>query len=446
MKAKKNGSKEAKKRSSGGTAPRGDRHAEGDPAGFSSDLKRPQKTPSEFVSPDFVHSLAVGHLPREGLSPQDQALFRAFQSNLLSLISHELRTPLMGVLNALGALEQEQSSEWLSMASRNALRLNHALKSLLDLAAMESGSLEARLREVELARIVRAGVAAWEKSLQGLRDGQEFRLVLEVLDAGSGVSAQPILGDAQKLARVCDLIFQVMSSRADSPQEIKLRISSARLSCEFKLPEGSAEWSEWDEAWSFSVAGALSGVDGGHASRLSVFAGTLQSEQQFLTRSREGLGAELLLVHEWMRLHHGKFSASRQGNQVCLTLEFPELASRDGVVAVLGSRTHLAYGQLEAVALVLAEVPGGCAAEEFRSQIKSVLFRSKDAVYSIPEKGQVALVLDDVRPEDVPGLVSRLEAALKRKFRFGIASCPEDGADPEELLRLAEARVSQPKN
>src|SRR4051794_1670953 len=54
----------------------------------------------------MADALSVGHKPPATLSPQDETLFRAFQSNLLSLVSHELRTPLTGILNALSVLEE----------------------------------------------------------------------------------------------------------------------------------------------------------------------------------------------------------------------------------------------------------------------------------------------------------------------------------------------------
>src|SRR5690242_1434214 len=72
----------------------------------------------------LAQTLAVGHHPRRTLSLQDEELYRAFQSNLLSLISHELKTPLMGILNALNILESGAGSfsvpELVAMARRNA--------------------------------------------------------------------------------------------------------------------------------------------------------------------------------------------------------------------------------------------------------------------------------------------------------------------------------------
>lgn len=108
--------------------------------------------------------LAVGHADVGlRLQPQDAELFKAFQGNLLSLISHELRTPLTAILNSLSLLSENETGaaigmprgEVLEMAYRNAQRLNQTLSSLLDLAALESGTFHIKLREVELQRLAR---------------------------------------------------------------------------------------------------------------------------------------------------------------------------------------------------------------------------------------------------------------------------------------------------
>ena len=384
----------------------------------------------------FSEAFSVGHRPSESLTPQDETLFRSFQTNLLSLISHELRTPLMGILNALSLLEQggeEASSEFslgelISMARRNAQRLQGTLASLLDLAALESGVFQARLREIDLSRLVEARIEA-HRSL--FRDGQ----VKAQVERGK---LQPLLADPQKLGRAVDLCFQVLLPRVVKGTQVKIRISSSGIAIEFQLAEDQVK--AWDAAWSQSVAGFESGI----LAPGSAFAGILQSEQAFLSRMEEGLGSELLLVHEIMRLHHGKLSVKRTGPRVSLDLEFPELSSSEGLRAVLASRIFEASHELGTVALALLHVPpgkSGQGAEEFRQLVKSKLFRASDAVYALPERQQVALVMDDCRPEDAPRLLARLEKGLGIKLQFGIANCPSESSDPVRLLGLAEERL-----
>ena len=127
---------------------------------------------------------------------------------------------------------------------------------------------------------------------------------------------------------------------------------------------------DWQQAWFQAQAG----FQGGIASPNSAFAGVMQSEQAFLTRREEGLGSEFLLLHEIMRLHHGRFLEKRhekgEGDQCSLSLEFTRVGSEDDVRAILTSRAYDVSTELATVALVLMEVPKGQTSEEFADTIE----------------------------------------------------------------------------
>jgi hypothetical protein len=389
----------------------------------------------------LFEAFSVGHAPPPALNEAQEALFRAFQSNLLSLISHELKTPLMGILNALqlladadgeagGALSTE---ELIAMARRNAQRLNRSLSALLDLAAVESGTFHARLKEVHLGRVVRTRVHAQEPEMRE----EGLRLVLPS-DAGEETFA-PVLADPQKLGRAIELCLDAAIPRAERGSELKVRISSSAFELTFTLKPGFEVL--WRKAWSEAQVGFQSGV----SAPGSAFRGTMQSEQAFLTRMEEGLGSEFLLIHEIMRLHDGRFEAefdpALERREITLRLTVPELSSEAGLLAVLSSRAYQASMELGSVALALAEVPAGIAPEVFRLQVKKTLFRASDAVYALPEVRRIALVMDDCRPEDAPRLLARIEKSLGRPLRHGIATCPKDGFEPGQLIELAGRRL-----
>jgi len=386
----------------------------------------------------LAQALAVGHRPLAQLSPQDEALFRSFQSNLLSLISHELRTPLMGILNSLSLLEDGSpagdltTEELVRMARTNAQRLQQTLLSLLDLAALESGTFHARLKEVELVRLVQSRLEAHQSFLKdrGLKFEQS---------TVAGRAEFPLLADPQRFSRAVDLSIQAIVPRAVQNSAIQVRISSSKVSFEFELNP------DLDESWMMAWTQALAGYQSGVASPTSAFGGVLQSEQAFLTRMEEGLGSEFMLVHEVMRTHHGSFKHLRRDRQVILELELPELSSETGLRAVLSSRAYQVTSELGSVALVILEVPAHLSAEAFRQQVKKTLFRSSDAVYALPAKGQVALVLDDCKVEDGPRLITRIEKAIGHPVKFGSAHCPGDGLDPSLLLELANKRLASGK-
>lgn len=386
--------------------------------------------------------------------PQDEALFRAFQANLLSLISHELRTPLSAILNALDSLGEDEGAsvsssgedpsddspsgipktELIQMARKNARRLQQALAALLDLAALESGTFHVRLREVDLVRLIQGRIQAHRISLKQARLSCEW-------DAKSSLSLSPALVDPQKLSRAVDLCFESLLPRAEPETQIKVRVTSNRVQLTFQLAKASVV--QWGSAWSQSVAG----FEGGVSSPYSAFAGVMQSEEAFLSRVEEGLGSEFLLIHEIMRVHGGKFfSELKPGGEATLALELPELNSEEGLRAILSSRVFQISTEIGSVGLVLLPVPESMSVEEFRNEVRIVLFRTTDAVYPLPARRQIALVMYDCKTEDAPGLVARISESLRphtktEKLPFGSAHCPTDGLDPVVLLELAEMRL-----
>lgn len=379
-------------------------------------------------------SLTVGHQPNHALSPQDEALFRAFQSNLLSLVSHELRTPLMGVLNSMMLLEESppgiSSAELITMARRNAQRLQRSLNTILDVAAIESQGFRARLREVDLAHIVRGRIDQYKTVLKD----RSLELVFESAPGLAGESV--ILADSVKIGRAIDLCLEMFSLRALEKSKAQLRISSTPSALLIKLTGRLAAGSEgaWDQAWAQGVAGFAGGV----GSPSSAFAGVMQSEQAFLSRMEEGLGSELLLVHEIMRLHDGEFLQTRQADLVSLELRLPTPNSTENLKRVLASRAADASDGVFSVALILLQVPKGVAIERFRGDVKKLLYRGTDGVYPLEEMGQVAIVMEDYQKKDLPKFIERLEKSLGGSLQVGVAHCPEDVAETPALLEKAQ--------
>jgi hypothetical protein len=364
----------------------------------------PEEAPTFGGNPDLGglsevgEFLAVGHRPPQALTPQDETLFKAFQSNLLSMISHELRTPLMGIINALSVFDEAQDSglnqsEIIAMAKRNALRLQNTLSTLLDLASIESGMFSARLREVDVARLTEGRIRSQQFWLteMGLSSKRE----------GAQQSSQPVLGDPQKLGRAIDLSLQSIVPRCERGSVIEFETTSQGIVIRFHL-EASAQ-TDWDLAW----RQAQVGFEGGVSSPSSAFSATLQTEKAFLSRPDEGLGSELLLIHEIMRLHHGRFEmeygekASPQGRSskgsdagwipVTLRLRLPRLSSEEALCSVLAARTDSISperGSLGSIALVLVRVPADEAPESFHARLKGLLFRASDAVYLLPAQNR----------------------------------------------------------
>ena len=124
-----------------------------------------------------------------------EELRREFVAN----VSHELRTPVSAVLTsaealAAGALEEpELAADFVAAIHRNAERLGALITDLLRLSHIESGALELRAEEVEVAQVVwRVREALW-----GLADQRSQKLETDVpmdlVVRGDGAALERVL-------------------------------------------------------------------------------------------------------------------------------------------------------------------------------------------------------------------------------------------------------------
>lgn len=389
----------------------------------------------------------VGHEPdaRE-LKPSDEKLFQTFQSNLLSLISHELRTPLTGILNSLNLLDESFQQpeltdqggftleELIQMAKRNAQRLHHTLASLLDLAAMESGTFHVRLKEADLPRIVQKRLDSYRTNLEAAHLKIELTKIQEKQPEQLD---HPVLLDSQKFGRVVDLCLQIVLNHGLQGTPIHFRVGSNQLVIRFHINPLLVD--PWKDAWLEASAGVQSGL----ASTGSLFGSALRSEEAFLSRNREGLGSEIFLILEIIRRHQGTFQYELNGEEMALRITVPHLSSIESLRAVLMARIYEHSTDLGSVALSLIQIPKKDDLSVFRSKIRKCLFRASDAVYSLPEQHRLAVVLNDCKPEDGPRLIERIQKTLGTKLDFGLVTCPDEGSDPDLLLGLAEKRLQK---
>ncbi len=117
------------------------------------------------VSLDITERKALEERLREA-KEQAEAGSRA-KSRFLAAMSHELRTPLNAVIGFAELMEQEAlgplgSAEYVEYSGhilRSGMALLHMITNLLDFARVEAGTLELRVADVELVRLVRSVVA-----------------------------------------------------------------------------------------------------------------------------------------------------------------------------------------------------------------------------------------------------------------------------------------------
>jgi signal transduction histidine kinase len=122
------------------------------------------------------------------------------KDEFISVASHELRTPLTSMQMAVQLLAEgsagplnEAQQRLVRMTAKDAGRLDHLTRDLLDLARLEAGTAVPQRRPVSLAEVVGA-------ALGPLYSQAEARgLGLEVHVAGS---LPPVSGDLEQLSRV----------------------------------------------------------------------------------------------------------------------------------------------------------------------------------------------------------------------------------------------------
>ncbi len=348
----------------------------------------------------------------------------------------------MSILNSLTLLEEGASGafapgELVGIARRNAERLRQTLTALLDWSAIESGVFRLKLREVDLQRLVETRLEAH----RGVLRDQGIRLLLETPHAPSPELAagarSVLLADPQKLGRAIELALEALLGRIQKGSELRVRVGRGRVEFGFTLQP--ALKTRFEAAWREAQVGPA-------------FAEARGTEREFLTRDEEGLGSEFPLLLQIVKLHQGRVTlieSRRSAGVDGLVLEVPELSSEEGLMAVLGSRAFEASNELSAVALGLIEVPRISAhhepdeaeVEAFRVRVQGHLFRASDAVYALPSRRQVALVLDDCKPEDAPRLLERIQKSMGQVLRYGVAACPSEGIDPAHLMELAARRL-----
>jgi two-component system phosphate regulon sensor histidine kinase PhoR len=114
------------------------------------------------------------------------------RQEFLSNVSHELRTPLTAILAFVETLEsgpidnEEDARRFLGIIRKNAARMHHLIDDILELSAIEAGTVKVDPKEIRLAQLVSDVVT----SLDAKAASREITLINSI-DAGAVVFADP---------------------------------------------------------------------------------------------------------------------------------------------------------------------------------------------------------------------------------------------------------------
>ncbi len=168
----------------------------------------------------FAHSKAVrfGVLALEGMARAEEArielqkaLFRQEEltitaetanlakSTFLANMSHELRTPLNAILGFAGLLKlkvhDETCQKYASYIEEGGMQLTDRISEILDVSALEAGSVSVSLERIDLSKLV----ASYSATLKLYADAHGVALVSSVFHTAIWVQADPT-----KLLRVME--------------------------------------------------------------------------------------------------------------------------------------------------------------------------------------------------------------------------------------------------
>jgi signal transduction histidine kinase len=121
------------------------------------------------------------------------------KNEFITTVTHELRTPLTSIrafteiLADNPDIDPDERFRFLSIIQQESERLTRHINQVLDIAKIESGTMEWRVRDVSLAAVVRAAVS----SMEHVYASHDIDLRADVLDG-----SLPVRGDEDRLIQV----------------------------------------------------------------------------------------------------------------------------------------------------------------------------------------------------------------------------------------------------
>lgn len=299
-------------------------------------------------------------------------------------------------------------------------RLQNTLASVLDLAELESGTFHARLREVDLVKSVRLALESSQPILNERKIKTEMRERLEM--------NAPILADPGKLSRAVEMMVNIVSLWGEQGTGLSVELTPHQVSFWFRLEKSSEPL--WENYWSQALVGFQSGV----LSPSSAFAGTVGGEREFLTRTKEGLGSDLLLIHQIQKIHDGEFKMERKDGLVGLFLILPKLEQERQLLTVLASRIFEHSSGIGVVSLFRFEKPANISKESILVKLQDLLSKETDAVYVLDRSQEVFVIADDLKRDVVLDFSQKIREALDANLEVGFVTAPDDGVDAVALV------------
>ncbi|BAZ39175.1 PAS/PAC sensor hybrid histidine kinase [Calothrix sp. NIES-4101] len=243
---------------------------------------------------------------REQAARQEAEAANQMKDEFLAILSHELRTPLTAMLGwskilRTKKLDEQGTSRALDAIERNAIAQTQLIEDILDVSRIIRGQLRLNLGVVDLQMIITA-------ALDAVRPQAEMKnLQLDIcLDTNVG----KVSGDAVRLQQVISNLLT---------NAIKFTPKNGKVEVTLKRAETS-----WVE---IAVRDTGIGIEPEFLPK--VFERFRQADSS-TTRSQNGLGLGLAIVHHLVELHKGSISAFSlgTGQGATFTVKLPVLQNK----------------------------------------------------------------------------------------------------------------------
>lgn len=261
---------------------------------------------------------------REQLARQQAESASRMKDEFMAIVSHELRTPLNAILGwskmlAAGKLNAEVTQRALEIISRNAQSQAQLIDDILDVARLMRGKLHLNFQPVNLLQLITAEL----DSIRPTADAKSIQLISPLTTDGCLVN-----GDMQRLQQILRNLLSNAVKFTPEGGQVEVRLE--------RVTESGKQQAE-DKSHSLSPSSSLSasadfaqiivadtgvGIDPNFLPHIFEYFRQADSSS---TRSHDGLGLGLAIVHQLVGLHSGIIEVASEGKHkgTTFTIQLP---------------------------------------------------------------------------------------------------------------------------
>lgn len=377
-----------------------------------------------------------------------------FRSNFLAIVSHELNTPLMGIMGALQMLEENfpQEKEYIPILRKNAERMRERVNNLLELSRADAGALRVRLGEVDIENFIYLQHDLLKDRVH--QYGFEFNLQLEG-------DLPKVCADAKRIGKVFEsLVLNAMKFSSAKRPDQEAPLIRVRLALETVGAVPPAYFPKDKDLQTglyivTSISSSLPAI-GEKPDHFEQLFEPFSPWRDVDTRPKEGMGIELALAREILLAHAGFIWASDaefNGEGWVFRFAIPVLSREDEIDLIVNNRLFTGLGNSKVSLLLIQPSATDMAARGVKisslvAQVQQLLFRSSDSLFTVPETGELMILMDDCDALSAVRVGERLvksllEALPHVAILWSAVTAPDNGTSAEQLLGAARSSWRQ---